>query len=232
MEPTWGAGGPAPRPPMSGAAITAFVLCFVLALVSLIGTWWVNGIPFLIALLALPATRRGTRRGGGFAIATLILSGLAGIGTYAMHSNFAHMAGELTGRYIAALDKGDEAEVRKWIAEGEDQDAVLGRLRERIAKVHEAVGPYADKTTFRMGWLGPAISMVIPPDEVQEVGGDGPKPLQGEGEAVWVWCESKFERGALWVAIQIGGKGKVEFREHTDEKHVRIVRDVRFFRQR
>lgn len=217
------------RAPMSGLAITGFVLVFVMGFISLTGMWWLNVVPLLFALFAWMGISAGKRRGGGFVIATVVLSLLASVGVYLMWKGIATLMEQGLGKYVAALDKGDDAELTKWVPPGEDVAATIGRWKERMAKAHDAAGNYADSTTIRSGWFGPLVSMVLPPEGVEEVDGGGAKPVLG-GKTVWMWFQAKFAKSPLWVALEINQGGADAMKEHAGEDRIAIFRDVRFFR--
>ncbi len=234
MEATWDSlpPPPLPRPPMSGAAITAFVLSLVIGLFSLVGVWWANAVPLAVAALAWPGISKGRRRGGGFAIAAALISVLAGIGVYALWHEVSGMMARSFGHTLAVVDQGDEAEVRKRISSDEDADAVLLRLKERVEKVHASFGRYAGETSIPMGWFGPIWTLIFPPGDVEEVGGEGEIPSLGQGKHAWFWFQAKFERATLWVAFEIG-RGEAEASDEPKEEfRFGPIRDVRFFRSR
>ncbi len=220
-----------PRPPagISGLAITAFVLSLVLGLVSLIGVWWINGLALLFAVFAWPGISSGRRRGAGFAIAASVISVVAAIGVFLMWRSVAGVMEKSFDRYMQALEKGDAEELAKWIPEGEDAAAAVPRWKERMVKVHEAMGKYAGATQIRMGLWGPAVAMFLPPEGVVAIDDGGPKPTIGTG-VVSFWFEASFEKGTVWVAIGIPEGRRSAIKEQSAGHRMAIVRDVRFFR--
>ena len=217
---------PQRRTGMSGLAITAFVLSLVLGLLSLVGIWWVNGIPLLFAVFAWPGISSGRRRGAGFAIAASVLSVVGAVGVFLMYRGVASVLEQSFHKYMTALENGDAEELAKWMPEGEDATAAVPRWKDRMDKVHDAGGKSAGPTTGRAGGFGPAGSLGVAPEGVVAIDDSGPKPTLAAGEA-YFWFEASFERGDVWVAIGIPGGRRSGF----TGQQLGAVRDVRFFRK-
>jgi hypothetical protein len=232
MDATMEHPGPPMRVPMSGLAITAFVLSLVIGLFSMSGVWIANVIPLLFVVFAWPGVSSGRRRGMGFAIAALVISLLAGLGSYLIGRAIIGVFEDSLGRFVAAVDKGDEAEARQWIVSGEDADTALAHWKDRVEKVHEKFGKYEGHVTVGSGllgpYLGPLISMMMPPKDVKEIGTGDPPPALGPGTA-WFWTQAAYEKGKVWVAIEIAQGDQESMKEAGSKVRMKMFRDVRFF---
>lgn len=216
--------------PMSGGAVTAIVLAFLLILPAVLGLWWLEGLPVLIAALSWGPISDGRRRGGGIAIAACVIAILAGLGCLAIHRGVASKIESKAGEILTAIQKDDRALLEPWAVEGPDKAERLARWRSRMAEAEKVAGPFAGSTSARMGMLGPMVSMMLPPEGPTEVGeGSGAKPEVGST----VWIEAKFSRESLWVAFEVNQE---EATGSSVEKAVQgghpppILREVRFFR--
>jgi hypothetical protein len=227
---------PPRRPPTSALAITAFVLSLVLGCGSVMGLWWLNGVALILSVIAWPAISAGRRRGDGFAIAAAAIAVFAGVGSLLLANKIVEGMEQVTRDLMSALEKNDHEKLKAWVAPGEDQDAVVTRWAATFERVHAEVGAFGDRTTVRAGtWgFGPAYTAMMPPDDVEELAGDGSrKPSIGEA----TWFQASFARGMLWVAMEspTGEKAGADalaeiFKRAEKGQLTMLIRNVRFFR--
>jgi hypothetical protein len=122
------ASGPAPAPPKKGSGLA--VAAFVIGVIALLLCWVpiVNNVVFFLALVGLvlgvPAylgARKGKRSGKGLALASIILSLLAGAGVLATQALYSEVIDDVSDS--VAQDTADAEAGRKTAASDDEQAA-------------------------------------------------------------------------------------------------------------
>jgi hypothetical protein len=230
---------PPMRVPMSGLAITAFILSLVFVCFSLAGLWWLNGVALLLAVFAWPAISAGRRRGGGFAIAASCIAVLCGLGSLLVWRGIADGMEQMSSGLMSTLEKDDHdsrEKLKGWVAPGEDPEAAITRWKAKIEHIHAEVGAYGDRTIVRSGmWgFGPLFTALAPPNDVEELDGGGtPTPIFGQA----LWFQASFAKGILWVAIEFdqahkSGETSAEVKMRAEKGQYPMVKNLRFFRSK
>lgn len=229
------AAPPAYRP-LSGGAVTALVLAIVPGLGAMFGLWWLEAVPLAIVLLSWPAISAGRRRGRGLAITAGIIAAVAGgLGFLIAHEGRKAFEAQFDG-LVTALDKGDRAEIDRWVADGVDKDAVAKEWTAALAAAKAIAGPYAGRTIVESGWLGPVGAVFGVPDGVVDVV-DPSRPVPILGTALWF--QVAFQKETLWGACVIAkdaqslgeAKDALAKKQQADATHV-PCQAVRFFRKK
>lgn len=230
--------------PLSGGAITALVLALLLAIFALVGPWWLEALPLLIAALAWGAISRGERRGGAVAVIAAVIALVVGVLGYVTTEGLRKGAAATFSDLGTALDKGDRATLTTWVVDDKDlvPDALVSKWVADWAKVREKHGAWSGRATVPFDWFGPFKALFLPPDDLEDAV-DPSRPAPALGTAFWFRCG--FSKGDIWVAGVIAADSptdatkKAAFEAQTDaavkdlgtQSHPR-VRDLRFFRPR
>lgn len=230
-------GPPTGWRPLSGLAVTSFVLSLLFGLLALFGLWFSEVIPLGLGVLTLRTVRISERRGRLLAIWAVIIAICFGSCGYAVHANLRGQFGHMAESLLSALSAEGGAEVmdeglRPWIyKQSLDEDAeLLSKIRARYGEVEEALGPYQERIDLGTPLLG-FTPLFMAPRNVVEFG-TGERPPEWKFGTV-VWVRAQFERGTAHVAIRLGSEDEeglrgVQGAEASDP--VPIVSDVRFFR--
>lgn len=242
---------PAPAPlraPMSGEAITAFVLSLVLGLVALFsGYWLVALVPIALGIHMLMRGKGGRLRGQGFAITAIVLGVLGALMGYGAVVTYNTLYEEIGEGALSALadEEGRTADgegdifTEWWLREDAAASGVAQMLRQRHASVVERFGAFTGKveagSTFGPLplWSSPDVRAA---DEIAGPLGADSAPPTALMRALWV--RAHYERGVLDVAL-VTTERPEEFEDVATGLErmaaggkARILRDIRFYAPR
>ncbi len=219
--------------PLSALCVVALVLALLGAIPALLGLWWTEAIPLVLAILGFASTAPHVRRGRGLAISAAVVAVVVGAGSFVLHRLGEMQLEEHVDGLVRALDRNDRVEAAGWVADPAQADASVARWAERMAAVHAALGRYKGALAIGNVFWGVAAAMVRPPD-LEEIPPHGTGDLD-PGEALW--ARATFDRGNVWFAIEGGEpnrRGAVleAMKDGLQRKPPRWVRDVRLFQER
>lgn len=235
---------PAPPPegwqPLSGLAVTAFVLSLVFILLAVLGFWIAQMLPLALGIFTLASVRAGQRRGRVLAVWGIVIALGAGSCSYAMHAKVREMFGGMAESVLAALSSnGTDAEIEDalddWFrpADLTADPELIARIRGRYRELVGAVGPYRNEIELGTAYLG-SLPIFWPPKDVEEVGTAGKGAVNLPGAAVWV--DARFAHESVHVAIVLLDKAQQDLEALAalgpGAGAAPLVADVRFFRAR
>jgi len=224
--------------PLSGLAITSFVLSLVFFVIAFLGLWAIEIIPLALAVYTLLTVKAGKRRGRMLAIWAVVISLSAGSCTFVIHQSARSVFGGITESLLSALSSKESAEnqaeaLKPWAwseALGKNPDLVMA-WRERYAQAEQAYGPWTGELELPSILLGGAV-LFVPPEDITEIGTGKESPREWVRGAV-VWTPAAFERGLVHVAVVFQDGGANALRGVQEQlqpgQQVPIVGDLRFF---
>lgn len=221
--------------PLSGLAVTAFILSLVLFFVAMYGLWIVELIPLGLGILTLVTVKPGAKRGRVLAVWAIVIAIGAGSCTYLMHSSARSAVGKMSTSLLSALSaKGiEDADAEKVLAPWfhkpvlEKHPDRIKDVRARYALVEAELGAYQGEVDLGSVYRG-AMTFMLPPDGVEEIGsGDDPTGLRAV-----VWVKAVFEKGPAIMAIVLkgGGQDDIFALGELRDSEAPIVGDLRFYR--
>ncbi len=193
--------GPPAYVPVSGTAVTALVLSIVLFFVALFGPWWCEIVPILLVMLSWGALARRTRRGKAVAIIALVLALLGGGFAYYTQKTISTLFGEQLAPVVVALEKGDRAEIAKWLPEGPDRDAKIDRWVARAKAAREAEGAFKGELHIPFNLWGFMGGLIAKPDVREEFEPRGEVPPRTGST---FWFRAPCAKGDVYVAFDCG----------------------------
>ena len=239
VDPSGAQAHPAPPSymPLSGLAVTSFVLSILLGLVALVGIWASELVPILLGVFAVLTIRTNGKRGRLLAIFAIFIAFGFGACSFMMHSSGMEAFSKIPESVLTALsadeaDAGKDEELRKWAwPEGlEKNPQMLEQWRANYAKAAAAFGPWQDKLDLGVPWLGFSV-LFFPPSDIEEIGGTEPMPEWTPGCVLWV--PAVFEKGIVHMAVVMQDgtvAGQQALKEFKPDEALPIIGDVRFFR--
>ncbi|MDJ0521136.1 MAG: DUF4190 domain-containing protein [Planctomycetota bacterium] len=232
---------PAPKSewkPLSGLAVTAFVLSLVLILIALPGLWIVQLVPLLLGIATLVMVKPGQRRGRILAVWAIVISLAIGSCSFTMHQG---MRGVLSGTNESILsvlsskisDEEKAKSLRSWVwPKALEQDEKLpATWMQRYAGVVAEFGPWRESFELPSIVYG-STPLLIAPEGLVEIGSDGEKPPSWTMGST-IWTPAVFEKGIVHVAIVLqegDQKGVEALGTLRPGEETAVVGDVRFFR--
>ncbi len=200
--------------PLSGLALTAFIVSLLLGMAAFVsGAWWLAVVAALLSLAGFLRAVPARFRGRGFAITGLVISITFGFVAYQTQASFRGTAVRLASSVMRVLDA-DIAEdvraerLRDWLHPAATEAGEIDKLRTRWADLVAKMGPYKQGvvagSTFggHMGvWVGPQDPALVQSD-------DPSRGLPDAGTSVgkMVWARAAFEKGTVHVALHFEGK--------------------------
>lgn len=239
VDPSGAQAHPAPPSynPISGLAVTSFVLSILLGLVALVGIWASELLPIVLGIFAILTIKKNGKRGRLLAIFAIFIAFAFGACSFMMHSSGMEAFSKIPESVLTALsaqeaDEGKDAELRKWAwVEGlEKNPQMLAGWRENYARAVEAFGPWQDKLDLGVPWVGFSV-LFFPPSDVEEIGSTESMPEWTPGCVLWV--PAVFEKGIVHVAVVMQDgtvEGQQALKDFKPDEALPIVGDVRFFR--
>lgn len=229
---------PAGWVPLSGLALTSFILSVVLVVVALLGLWIVELVPLVLGAYTLTTFKTGKQRGRMLAVWAIVISISAGSCAFVSHQSLRTVFSGISESLLSALssketDENRDAALKPWVAPAalEKNPDLLKQWRERYAGVADAYGAWSGTLDLPTPILGGTL-LFVAPDGVTEVG-TGEEPPKTWMRGAVVWTPAVFERGTVYVAV-VFLEGDQEALRGVQDKlqpgtQAPIVGDLRFF---
>ncbi len=224
--------------PLSGWALTAFVLSLVLIVVALYGYWIVEALPLAIGIITLKKVKRGEKRGRLFALWAIIIAFGVGSCSYMIHSGSRGIFSKTAESLMSVLSsqspteqKAESLRAWAWPKALEKDPKLPTTWMDRYAGVVAKYGPWLERFDLPSLWSG-MRSMLMTPADVVEIGSDDVKPPAWPPWAAF-WVKAPFEKGMVYVAVvfQDGGQDAgMALKELKPKEESAIIGDVRFYR--
>jgi hypothetical protein len=224
--------------PLSGLAVTAFVLSLLLILIALPGLWIVQLVPLLLGVFTLMTVKPGQKRGRILAVWAIIISLAMGSCAFTMHQGMRGVLSGTTESILSVLSsKAADAEKTKslrtwaWPKALEKDNTLPAKWMERYAGVVAKYGAWEE--TFELpSILYGSTPLLMAPEGMIEIGSEDAKPPNWTmGSAIWT--PAVFEKGLVYVAVVLqGGDQKAVEALGTlrPGEETAVVGDLRFFR--
>jgi hypothetical protein len=235
------ASPPAPEEwkPLSGLALTSFLLSLVLLVVGAMGPWFILLIPLLLGAYALLRFRPEKQRGRRLAIVAVVVS-FFGMGlTYSMHKSaqvhFTNMARSVLTALTSAVPPEQQDEALRnwtWVPALEAEPDLHAQWRTRYAEAVKAYGPWSGEfvsaSVFATVW-----DYLVAPEDLQEIGSDK-EPSEEWATGGVFWFPLRFEQGTVWMAMVLHKGDAKSLQAAQDELKgtdpVASFGDLRFYR--
>jgi hypothetical protein len=223
--------------PMSGMAVTCFVLSLVFILPSIVGFWVVQLLAIALGIYTILTINNERRRGRLLAIWGVVIAVGVGSCSFAFWSGVRGFFKGIATSQLAALssdvsdEEKDEA-MRGWFqAETLEKDpGLLADVRRRYAALVADVGPYRNEIDLGTPLFG-AAPILAPPTERLEEYGVAPDE-RGGLPAAGAWVRARFERGEPWVCFVMMERTNENIQEisQVGSGPMPLLTNVRFFR--
>ena len=230
-------GAPPGWRPLSGLALTAFIVSLLLGTASFFsGAWWLAGVAALLAIAGLMRAAPARFRGRGFAIAGLVISLGCGSCAYFTQKQFSGMATRLAGGVMRVLDA-DVAEdvrterLRDWLHPTAIDAGQMDILRTRWADLESKMGPYTGEVEAG-STFGGHMGILIGPQDASLVQSDDPergRPDMATSAGKIMWTRAAFEKGIVHVALFFQKELGAEMSEDMAREETPVLKDVRFY---
>ena len=234
---------PAGWRPLSGLALTAFILSLVLVLPALGGYWWLQAVPALLGIGVFLWVKPQKRRGRLFGMFAALIALAVGFLGFQMHQVMRTSSATMADSVLTALDAQVSDEERDkaltpWLDEKVREGDRLSQIKARYAVVQGAVGRYTGEidtgSIFATAFQFLHADGPSPGRDMEELGnpeGQVTLPLEGT-----LWLPARFEGGTVHIAITLGEGGLEAFQQALAKWQGRspaaVIGDVRFFRPR
>jgi hypothetical protein len=238
MPPPMHPAPPTAWKPLSGLAVTAFVLSLLLILVALPGLWIVQAVPFLLGIYTLWTVKVGQRRGRILAVWAIVISLAIGSCSLTMHQGMRGMLSGTTESILSVLSSKSSTEEKTkslrawaWPKALEKDEALPQTWMQRYADVVAKYGAWKESFDLPSIFLG-STPLLMPAEGLVEVGSEDVKP-PGWTTGSTIWTAAVFEKGLVYVAVvlQAGDQKAVEaLGSLRPGEETAVVGDVRFFR--
>lgn len=226
--------------PMSGIALTAFILSILIGLATLFtGLWWMAVLPLALGIWGMRRAVPTHFRGRGFAIAAVVLSIFFGafalFTTMHLVKEVKRMTAEL-GRIMSADRMAPEEQRRRlneWIHDRVVDQGIAEAAMERFKQVEAELGEYQGAEDPASIMSGMVALMLPPSDPNLYEAGDKTRGVPGFApEKMALWGRMRFERGTAYVGMFLyssGGKPAGFQDAMTEGGSARIFSDIRFY---
>ena len=200
---------PAGWKPLSGLAVTVFVVTLFAALLSLNGVLAVTAFLLIVQAVVLGTVRWSERRGRGLVLAAMVVTLATGAFGYVNARQMRGFVEDRAAEVLAALRGGDARDVENRLDAGARAKGAGETIRARYAEVVRALGPYRGPVEAGGLWFGGSAAFVAPAH-----GEEIPAPAPGTKDPPdgTVWVLATFERGPVHVALgPRGAEGSTGF---------------------
>jgi hypothetical protein len=184
--------------PLSGLAVTVFVVSLFAVLLSIGGILAVTAFLLIVQAVVLGTVRWSERRGRGLVIAAMVVT--LGAGAYGYFASVAvrDAVQDRAAELLAALRGGDARDVESRLDADARAKGAAETIRARYEEVVRAVGPYRGPVEAGGLWFGGG-GVFAEPHHGDEI----PAPAEGakgppDGT---VWVVATFEKGPVHVAL-------------------------------
>ena len=210
-----GRHAPAPLPPFSGLAISAFVLSFIAGFAAIAAYWQATLIPIALAVLAILLIAKTGKRGRILAYFAIGVSLAFGSCSYMLHTQGRDVWVKVPQGMLAILASDESAEAKDekltawaWPAALEKSPELTKTWRASFDAMVDELGPWQGEVvvgSHAPGMFGP----IVPPPHGDEIRPTTDAEPPAALDAIWV--QVPFEKGTVWLCVVLGsepGDGK------------------------
>jgi hypothetical protein len=230
-------GAPPGWRPLSGLALTAFIVSLLLGTAAFFsGAWWLAAVAALLAVAGILRAVPARFRGRGFAITGLVISLTFGSCAYLAQATFRATATRLSTGVMRVLNA-DVAEdvrterLRDWLHPTAIDAGAIETLRARWADLVSKMGPYTGEVEAG-STLGGHISILVGPQDGALVESDDSSrglPDMATSAGKIFWTRATFEKGVVHVAVFLEGEVGKDLSAALSREEAAVLRDVRFY---
>lgn len=229
---------PSELKPISGLAVTAFILSFICGFVSIAGAWMASLIPIVLAIVAIVIIAKTGRRGRILAIFAIIVAGAFGSCSYMLHTQGTEVYAQVPRRILTILaDETKDAAAKDEALKGWAYPAALEANAELTAGWRAGFdalvaehGAWSGELEFGDHVPG-FFAVVIPPPKGEEIRPTTDDDPPAGGGAIWV--KVPFAKATVWMCVALG-TGQEDAREAAqdfkEDAPSPVVGAIRWFR--